>query len=875
MFNELKVNADKDEQGFTLRMQLNQTGQAVLNKLKDGTPVVYSNDDSPADILEKHYATMSSGEKMAQARTARFIAYIVALYEEMPDPDSCKKPSLNSVDKLRLSPGKELKDGLSLLYRLRPELAPTKDKDAPWSTTGLLSLSEIVKREYTANRQSETGKRQSLESLAVLRDRMSRLANHVLLISEYGNPEPKGIAMRLWLTAKTPFRNAGRPFNAEAHLVLQAMGNSILAITDELSHAESWELSSRVRALQDLIAVQASLYGEGFSYLNVWQLHCEDELVKLAANPVAEPSDEDSCEEKAKRAQDSTVWNSKINAWRTVETAVAEVRESAMKANDLSLSTAKVAKDKVLTKLASDADKEAKQYADKSFKDTLGLPSLIGLDEKTIRQADVANAMLSTLRASRLKMLLDPEVKIPEGKGPQDAVPIVRIDAAISQLEGTKAESIPLRPAGAILRTTYPVTGHQRNGSKTPGNMMTAFVLDAIPVFGEVIRNIGETIADPDRNLRFEKALDQAFWQPINFIQVQGAGTTNYVVVKDDVGNWYVKNYSADPKVAFDSLSKLLATYYVPGKRLAGADILAKQQAAAAAPQKPSKELVTELEADERNDYAKHSEEVNSLGKSLRALADGAKVESKNSYSASFAAWDLTTAQPLPERAENALRVAKDFCLGWRVEAQDAYDKAGIAVKSTKQGRDNAKLTYDTVLSIPTPAVSEFTSSETKYNDAKKTLSDAKVDLLEKDSAYTKTRKDYDKVASGTDNVATEVAHAQETQALAAYTEAKKTAKSDEESFKTAEKDYVNKKADLSRKSPAFDLADKNLDDATKANEQATVDMKSKTDALKDANSSLKTFGVAAAAYLNKRSEELQNHEKTLRDRLLVLSCVD
>ena len=38
--------------------------------------------------------------------------------------------------------------------------------------------------------------------------------------------------------------------------------------------------------------------------------------------------------------------------------------------------------------------------------------------------------------------------------------------------------------------------------------------------------------------------IDKQFWQNINRVRVAGAGATNYVVAKDDIGNWYVKRYS-------------------------------------------------------------------------------------------------------------------------------------------------------------------------------------------------------------------------------------------------------------------------------------------------------------------------------------------
>ena len=39
---------------------------------------------------------------------------------------------------------------------------------------------------------------------------------------------------------------------------------------------------------------------------------------------------------------------------------------------------------------------------------------------------------------------------------------------------------------------------------------------------------------------------DQQSWQRVNRVRVTGVGTTNYVVAKDDMGNWYVKGYSSN-----------------------------------------------------------------------------------------------------------------------------------------------------------------------------------------------------------------------------------------------------------------------------------------------------------------------------------------
>ena len=51
--------------------------------------------------------------------------------------------------------------------------------------------------------------------------------------------------------------------------------------------------------------------------------------------------------------------------------------------------------------------------------------------------------------------------------------------------------------------------------------------------------------------------IDKQFWQNINSVRVAGAGKTNYVIAKDDIGNWYIKRYSSDPEDIIKSAQKL------------------------------------------------------------------------------------------------------------------------------------------------------------------------------------------------------------------------------------------------------------------------------------------------------------------------------
>jgi hypothetical protein len=51
--------------------------------------------------------------------------------------------------------------------------------------------------------------------------------------------------------------------------------------------------------------------------------------------------------------------------------------------------------------------------------------------------------------------------------------------------------------------------------------------------------------------------IDKQFWQTINRVRVAGGGETNYAIAKDDLGNWYVKNYSTDIATVAQSARKL------------------------------------------------------------------------------------------------------------------------------------------------------------------------------------------------------------------------------------------------------------------------------------------------------------------------------
>ena len=105
-----------------------------------------------------------------------------------------------------------------------------------------------------------------------------------------------------------------------------------------------------------------------------------------------------------------------------------------------------------------------------------------------------------------------------------------------------------IRPASSYLRSSNPAASLQNDPGLGWRNELARHSFKSIPVFGGMITHWLDKRDSPDINLKVLSQIDRQFWQNINSIRVGGAGYTNYVMVQDDIGNWYVKGYSADAK---------------------------------------------------------------------------------------------------------------------------------------------------------------------------------------------------------------------------------------------------------------------------------------------------------------------------------------
>ncbi|MBL3598860.1 MAG: hypothetical protein JMN25_03205 [gamma proteobacterium endosymbiont of Lamellibrachia anaximandri] len=125
-----------------------------------------------------------------------------------------------------------------------------------------------------------------------------------------------------------------------------------------------------------------------------------------------------------------------------------------------------------------------------------------------------------------------------------DADRIVQIEKALKVALRHRASMIHIRPPSAYLRSSFAATGLQDESRIRWKNMLDERGFKASLPFG-----VGEKLVNKDDKYRIPilESIDKQYWQNINSVRVSGGGDTNYAIAKDDIGNWYVKSFSADP----------------------------------------------------------------------------------------------------------------------------------------------------------------------------------------------------------------------------------------------------------------------------------------------------------------------------------------
>ena len=128
-------------------------------------------------------------------------------------------------------------------------------------------------------------------------------------------------------------------------------------------------------------------------------------------------------------------------------------------------------------------------------------------------------------------------------------------EAALEKARRQREDTIYVRPASTYLRSALPITALQDSTRLTWTNMLLQDATRSPLEFWSYI-----TGNDRGADDRAKADLDKAHWQNINTVRVSGAGSTNFAIAKDDVGNWYVKAMGSDP-VAMANAARRLALF--------------------------------------------------------------------------------------------------------------------------------------------------------------------------------------------------------------------------------------------------------------------------------------------------------------------------
>ncbi|QGZ39896.1 hypothetical protein IP92_02222 [Pseudoduganella flava] len=171
--------------------------------------------------------------------------------------------------------------------------------------------------------------------------------------------------------------------------------------------------------------------------------------------------------------------------------------------------------------------------------------SLANQTQKVQPAIDVIDAEITQLRYEHIKA-----IRLYGKDGPESK----RIAQALTEARNQRSLMIYLRPSSAYLRSVFAATYTQQDPGLGWQNMLNDQILDMF--------HIGQ---DPKDVRQLRAGLDKAFWQNINTVRVSAAGSSNFVVAKDDVGNWYVKSMGSDP-AAMVNAAKNLALYNMGGK---------------------------------------------------------------------------------------------------------------------------------------------------------------------------------------------------------------------------------------------------------------------------------------------------------------------
>ncbi len=442
-----------------------------------------------------------------------------------------------------------------------------------------------------------------------LLDALVGFAEKVLLLANYR--ELLESPRQNWLLRQIPTRHARKQEKTREDIkkytiVLQAVGNSILSQADELRQHKEYRKGLEKRWATEVAALKNTFSRDANTVLRIMeeQMRAErDSSAKLDTNALEDlnkdnlPAAFDALKDDVSKAK-SDLENLKKaisddnfgyvkKSFESLKEKISEIKESAgytpevpkleiagnklatflddnKKSFDINTSIIKVEayskdwgvnkgntsvnavalKDELIAKISDDIAirdngdlrTTLKILSQRKF-DIASIGDIEGTDRDP-RQ--VLDQLISTLRYQYVQEV--------QAHGP-DADTAKHIASAIRAASFQRSGMVYLRPSGAYLRNSYPSTSLQPSPGIRWFNMVDAHGQRGIPF-------LGKWMVNPDE-IDLIESIDKQFWQNINSVRLAGGGNTNYVVAKDDIGNWYVKAYAANPEPIIESAKNL------------------------------------------------------------------------------------------------------------------------------------------------------------------------------------------------------------------------------------------------------------------------------------------------------------------------------
>lgn len=203
----------------------------------------------------------------------------------------------------------------------------------------------------------------------------------------------------------------------------------------------------------------------------------------------------------------------------------------------------------VVQAAAKEAEAKAPDTAARYAKADLVLQDILTAPQLTAgapaqSSVEVLDGVITQLRYRHIGLLRD--------RGPSDDETL-RTKAALEAAQEQRNDMTYLRPASSYLRSVYAATVTQTDSA---ANQWQNMLLER-----NLMVRLGKQLFNDGKELDAARAeLDKAYWQNINSVKVGAAGSSNFVIAKDDVGNWYVKAMGSDPS-AMVKAARNLALY--------------------------------------------------------------------------------------------------------------------------------------------------------------------------------------------------------------------------------------------------------------------------------------------------------------------------